>query len=68
MLWVLNQRDSSLEHPKYMFNLMCKKIITIFTQKVSLSGRVFSDVAFCTQQCSLSAEFMAKDGGVSAVC
>ena len=24
-----SQRDGSFEHPKYMFNLMCKKIITI---------------------------------------
>ena len=28
MLWVL-KRDSSFEHPKHMFKLMGKKIITI---------------------------------------
>ena len=50
-----SQRDSSLEHPKHMFDLMCKKIIKFYAQRVSLSGPVFSDVAFCTQQCSLSA-------------
>ena len=29
MLWVLKRRDGSFEHPKHMFELMDKKIITI---------------------------------------
>ena len=41
MLWVLKRTVSwrrFLEHPKHMFKLMVKKIITFYIKKVPLTG------------------------------
>ena len=43
MLWVPKRTvsDGSFEHPKHMFKLMCKVIITVLAHKMSLSGPMY---------------------------
>ena len=52
MLWVLKRmvsmRGFLFEHPKCMFKLMDKKIITILSKKISLTGPMMMAMfSFC---------------------
>ena len=57
MMWGLN--ETPFEHPKHMFQLMAKKVITVLLSKILLNWNY--DIWFCFSGCHENPELIWND-------